>query len=141
MKFDDRIECKTCGGKVKILRKKCAEVPGHAELIANCHGMWHVDIVPKKAKAARLLPFFKMAERMPKDMAEARRVYGPPPGKQGAPVVSIDVRHPNELEWIVDELDRDGGWIAQQSFTDEQRAEAHASQRRQDILTLKGWEA
>jgi len=135
------IDCKTCGGKVKIVRKKCAEIPGHVEMIANCHGMWHVDIVSKKATAPRLVPFFRMAERMPKDMAEARRVYGPPPGKPGSQIVSVEVRHSSDLEWVVDELDRDGGWIAQQVFTDEQKAESCASQRRQDILTLKVWES
>jgi hypothetical protein len=136
-----RIDCKTCGGKVRLATKKSVDVPGHIELIANCHGMWHVDIVRKHATATELIPFFRTAESMAANMDEARRIYGPPPGRVGARIASVEVRKRGECDWIVDELDKDGGWVAQATFADEPRAQAYASQRRQDMLSLKEWEA
>lgn len=135
------ITCKTCGLQVRITRKKCREVAGSIELIANCHGMWHVDIVSaRSAKPSEVVDFLRRAERMPPNMEEARRIYGPPPGIPGEEAVAFEVRSPSDGEFIVDELDKTGGWVAQRRFDDVERAEAYKAQRQQDVQALKGAE-
>lgn len=132
------IDCKTCGGRVEIRGKNCQELPGHIEMSAHCHGMWHVDIIEKKLRKDEVAKFFAVAVKMPKDMSEARRIYGPPPAKPGSEAVSVEVRSPEAGRFIVDELAEDGGWVAQRGFDDEERAQAYLAQRQSDLRALQG---
>lgn len=131
------IDCKTCGGRVEIRGKNCQELPGHVEMAAHCHGMWHVDIIPKTLPKHDVTKFFAIAQAMPRTMEDARRIYGPPPAKPGAEAVTVEVRSPEAGKFIVDELAADGGWVAQRSFDDAERAEAHKAQRQSDLRALR----
>lgn len=58
------IDCKTCGGKVRIRSKK----GDHGwELIAFCHGMTYVEIPGTKPKALEMMHFLIKAANIPKD--------------------------------------------------------------------------
>jgi len=60
----EHIDCKTCGGKVKVWRKNGDQ---GFELIAFCHGMYYVDIPGTKPTAMETMHFLIKAANIPKD--------------------------------------------------------------------------
>ena len=60
----DHIDCKTCGGGVKIRSKRSAD---GWEMIANCHRMFFVEVTDKRPTAEETLHFLIKAAHIPKD--------------------------------------------------------------------------
>jgi hypothetical protein len=60
----DYIDCKTCGGRVKIRSKRGGD---GWEMIANCHRMWFVEITDARPTAKQALQFMIKAAHIPKD--------------------------------------------------------------------------
>ena len=69
----EHIDCKTCGKRVKIWRKKGDH--GY-ELIAFCHGMTYVEIPGTKPTALETMHFLIKAANLPKN-AEATNDHHP----------------------------------------------------------------
>ena len=90
----DRIDCKTCGGRVKIRSKRGAD---GWELIADCHGMFYVEVTDSRPTAQETLHFLVKAAHIPKD-ASATNDWHPQTPEQ----IEAEARAAKLAETVVD---------------------------------------